>query len=127
MEFLKSGFAPTLFGIRSEYVKIWSVVAVELFLWYGISMVIYALEPISVIRFLSVILESLCRRRFLTDRSSHSSICKMTYSKRWLLKCIIVSEILLGCKKYSNSVRVFSNHIFMGPERFRIGLSAKLL
>jgi hypothetical protein len=38
-------------------------------------MVIYALHPISVIRFHSVILESPSWRRFLTERSSHSIIC----------------------------------------------------
>jgi hypothetical protein len=41
-----------------------------------IPMVFYAIDPISVIRFLSVILESPFRRRFLTDRNSHSIIVK---------------------------------------------------
>jgi hypothetical protein len=39
-----------------------------------ISMVIYALDPISVIRFYSVFLESSSRTRFLTYWSSHSII-----------------------------------------------------
>jgi hypothetical protein len=37
-----------------------------------ISMVICALDPVSVIQFLTVIPESPSRKRFLTDRSSHS-------------------------------------------------------
>jgi hypothetical protein len=86
-----------------------------------ISMVIYTLDHISIIWFLSVILQSPSRRRFLTDRS-HSIIVKWRILKRWLLNCIVcISDWTWPWLGLSNIwIRAEFSHIFTGSKRIRI-------